>query len=97
MLPTNLNLEKRAQTPRGSLLSRETALSQHGRLPAEHHEPLDSFLWEVPAHVVSQLEWILQAERLVQLETVWLLEEGGCGDAVREAGRHGGLGQDFPQ
>ena len=65
MLPTNLNLEKRAETPRGPLFSRETALSQPCGLPAEHQEPLDSFLWEVPAHVVAQLERILEAERLV--------------------------------
>ena len=70
-----LNLEKRAQTTRWSELSRETALSQAGGLTAEHHEPLDSFLRQVPAHVVAQLERVLEAERPVQLETILVGEK----------------------
>ena len=76
MFPTNLNLEKRAESSRGSLLSRETALSYPGSLSAEDHEPPDSFLREVPAHVVAQLEGVLEAERSVQLETFLVFEKG---------------------
>ena len=71
-----LNLEKGAQTTRGSELSGETVLSQTGGLPAEHDEPLHSLLREVPAHVVTQLEGVLEAERSVQLETLLVSEKG---------------------